>query len=73
VVAPKAVGANVTPTAQVVPTSSVAPVQGEAALSATEKGAALDTFYLTDRMGKKIEDEETLAALIAEVRKRIGQ
>jgi [protein-PII] uridylyltransferase len=38
----------------------------------TEKGAALDTFYLTDRNGKKIEDEETLAKLIDEVRKRIA-
>jgi [protein-PII] uridylyltransferase len=37
----------------------------------TEKGAALDTFYLTDRTGKKIESEEVLAALIEEVRKRI--
>jgi [protein-PII] uridylyltransferase len=37
----------------------------------TEKGAALDTFYLTDREGKKIENEETLAHLIEEVRKRI--
>jgi len=38
----------------------------------TEKGAALDTFYLTDELGKKIEDEEILAALIEEVRKRIA-
>ncbi len=38
----------------------------------TEKGAALDTFYLSDRHGKKIEDEGTLANLIAEVRKRIA-
>jgi [protein-PII] uridylyltransferase len=38
----------------------------------TEKGAALDTFYLTDRNGKKIEDEEPLAQLIEEVRKRIA-
>jgi [protein-PII] uridylyltransferase len=38
----------------------------------TEKGAALDTFYLTDRNGKKIESEEVLAALIEEVRKRIA-
>ena len=37
----------------------------------TEKGAALDTFYLCGRDGKKIESEETLAGLIAEVRKRI--
>jgi [protein-PII] uridylyltransferase len=37
----------------------------------TEKGAALDTFYLTDANGKKIESEEMLAPLIAEVRKRI--
>ena len=38
----------------------------------TEKGAALDTFYLTDRSGKKIESEEILTALIEEVRKRIA-
>jgi [protein-PII] uridylyltransferase len=38
----------------------------------TEKGAALDTFYLTDRHGKKIESEEVLAPLIEEVRKRIA-
>jgi [protein-PII] uridylyltransferase len=38
----------------------------------TEKGAALDTFYLTDTNGKKIEAEEPLAALIEEVRKRIA-
>jgi [protein-PII] uridylyltransferase len=38
----------------------------------TEKGAALDTFYLTDRNGRKIESEEVLAALIEEVRKRIA-
>jgi len=38
----------------------------------TEKGAALDTFYLTDQQGKKIEDEGILANLIAEVRKRIA-
>jgi [protein-PII] uridylyltransferase len=38
----------------------------------TEKGAALDTFYLCDRNGKKIESEEVLAALIEEVRKRIA-
>jgi [protein-PII] uridylyltransferase len=38
----------------------------------TEKGAALDTFYLTDSGGKKIEDESVLANLIAEVRKRIA-
>jgi [protein-PII] uridylyltransferase len=37
----------------------------------TEKGAALDTFYLCDQLGKKIEDEEILAKLIEEVRKRI--
>jgi [protein-PII] uridylyltransferase len=39
----------------------------------TEKGAALDTFYLTDEMGKKIESEEILAGLIENVRKRIAQ
>jgi len=38
----------------------------------TEKGAALDTFYLTDQFGKKIESEEVLAALIEDVRKRIA-
>jgi [protein-PII] uridylyltransferase len=38
----------------------------------TEKGAALDTFYLTDQSGKKIEAEEPLAKLIEEVRKRIA-
>ncbi len=38
----------------------------------TEKGAALDTFYLTDRKGRKIEDEDVLATLIEEVRKRIA-
>ena len=37
----------------------------------TEKGAALDTFYLCGRDGKKIESEETLAALTREVRQRI--
>lgn len=39
----------------------------------TEKGAALDTFYLTGRDGKKIESEEVLASLIKEVRKRIAE
>jgi [protein-PII] uridylyltransferase len=38
----------------------------------TEKGAALDTFYLTDHSGKKVEDEEILAGLIEAVRKRIA-
>jgi [protein-PII] uridylyltransferase len=38
----------------------------------TEKGAALDTFYLNDRNGKKIESEEVLTALIEEVRKRVA-
>ena len=38
----------------------------------TEKGAALDTFYLTDQQGKKIEDEETLSNLIEAVRKQIA-
>lgn len=39
----------------------------------TEKGAALDTFYLCDRDGKKIEDENFLTSLIDEVRKRIAR
>jgi [protein-PII] uridylyltransferase len=38
----------------------------------TEKGAALDTFYLTDTNGKKVEGEDELARLIEEVRKRIA-
>ena len=37
----------------------------------TEKGAALDTFYLCDRDGKKIESEETLTKLTEAVRKSI--
>jgi [protein-PII] uridylyltransferase len=37
----------------------------------TEKGAALDTFYLTDQLGKKVESDEVLGELIEEVRKRI--
>jgi [protein-PII] uridylyltransferase len=39
----------------------------------TEKGAALDTFYLCDGNGEKIESEEVLSALIKEVRQRIAQ
>jgi len=39
----------------------------------TEKGAALDTFYLTDRRGRKIEDDETLARLMDAVRQRIAE
>jgi [protein-PII] uridylyltransferase len=39
----------------------------------TEKGAALDTFYLCGRDGKKIESEEVLADLIQEVRNRIAR
>jgi [protein-PII] uridylyltransferase len=38
----------------------------------TEKGAALDTFYLCDRNGKKIESEEMLEKLTREVRSRIA-
>jgi [protein-PII] uridylyltransferase len=39
---------------------------------ATEKGAALDTFYLCDRDGKKIESEQVLTTLTREIRKRIA-
>jgi [protein-PII] uridylyltransferase len=39
----------------------------------TEKGAALDTFYLCDADGNKIESEETLQALTQEVGRRIAQ
>lgn len=38
----------------------------------TEKGAALDTFYLCGQDGKRIESEEVLTALTREVRKRIA-
>ncbi len=38
----------------------------------TEKGAALDTFYLCDQEGKKIESEDVLATLIRDVRKSIA-
>jgi [protein-PII] uridylyltransferase len=38
----------------------------------TEKGAALDTFYLCGRDGKKIESEEVLSRLTDEVAKRIA-
>jgi [protein-PII] uridylyltransferase len=38
----------------------------------TEKGAALDTFYLCDREGRKIVSEETLTMLTREVRERIA-
>ena len=37
----------------------------------TEKGAALDTFYLCDKKGRKIDSEEVLSALIKKVRARI--
>ncbi len=37
----------------------------------TEKGAALDTFYLCDKNGGKITSETLLAGLISEVEKRI--
>jgi [protein-PII] uridylyltransferase len=37
----------------------------------TEKGAALDTFYLCDRNGKKIESEDHLRQLTQAVRSRI--
>jgi [protein-PII] uridylyltransferase len=39
----------------------------------TEKGAALDTFYICDGDGKKIESEEVLASLTDEIRKRIAE
>ncbi len=39
----------------------------------TEKGAALDTFYLCGRDGSKIESEEVLADLIQEVRSRVAR
>ncbi len=39
----------------------------------TEKGAALDTFYLCDGDGKKIESEEVLSSLTQEIRKRIAE
>ena len=38
----------------------------------TEKGAALDTFYLCDKNGEKIESEEVLTKLTQEVRNRIA-
>jgi len=38
----------------------------------TEKGAALDTFYLCDKNGKKIESDEVLRKLTREVRARIA-
>jgi [protein-PII] uridylyltransferase len=38
----------------------------------TEKGAALDTFYLCDKNGKKVESDETLRKLTREVRARIA-
>ncbi len=37
----------------------------------TEKGAALDTFYLTDKEGNKIESEEVLTALTQKVHAHI--
>ena len=39
---------------------------------ATEKGAALDTFYVCDKEGKKIESEEVLTRLTREIRTRIA-
>jgi [protein-PII] uridylyltransferase len=39
---------------------------------ATEKGAALDTFYLCDKNGKKIESDDVLRKLTREVRARIA-
>ena len=37
----------------------------------TEKGAALDTFYLCDAGGKKITSEKALKDLTREIRERI--
>jgi [protein-PII] uridylyltransferase len=39
----------------------------------TEKGAALDTFYLCDKDGRKITSESTLTELTRAVRERIQQ
>jgi hypothetical protein len=64
VVAPKTVGANVTPTAQVVPTSSVVAVQGEAALSVTEKGAAVDNELMVNGRAPLLVRMTVLAALV---------
>jgi [protein-PII] uridylyltransferase len=38
----------------------------------TEKGAALDTFYLTDDHGKKVEDGVWLDALSRRLSKALG-
>ncbi len=38
----------------------------------TEGGAALDTFYLTDGVGKKLEDNTILQGIVACIRKKIG-
>jgi [protein-PII] uridylyltransferase len=38
----------------------------------TEKGAALDTFYLCDKDGKKVSSEEKLTKLTRTVRERIA-
>ncbi len=38
----------------------------------TEKGAAVDTFYLTDQTGEKIKDPKTVKALVRSVEKAIG-
>jgi [protein-PII] uridylyltransferase len=39
----------------------------------TEKGAALDTFYLCDKNGNKIESEAVLTELTRAVRERLGE
>lgn len=46
-------------------------IQVNNARIATEKGAALDTFYLTDMEGKKITDRAVLQALQADVERAI--
>ena len=40
---------------------------------ATEKGAALDTFYLCDQQGRKISDPKTLLTITDSLKKRLQQ